>query len=126
MGDARGQAVAVYDEAAGRLTFARTADEVEGGRRGSVVDLAGVRREGVVYSGFEGAPSVPWHGDRIREVVFRDAVLPTSTAGWFKGQGDLRRVDGAGLLDLSRCADASGMFRDCRSLATLDVSWWAV
>ena len=118
-------AYAVLDDD-GTLTFVRSADHVEGGRRGSVVDLGGVRREGVVFAGFEDGGEAPWAAERIRAVAFEDAVRPVKTARWFAGQGGLRRVDGAGLLDLSSCVDASEMFRDCRSLASIDVSGWDV
>ena len=118
-------AYAVLDDD-GTLTFVRSADHVEGGRRGSVVDLGGVRREGVVFAGFEDGGEAPWAAERIRAVAFEDAVRPVKTARWFAGQGGLRRVDGAGLLDLSSCFDASEMFRDCRSLASIDVSGWDV
>ena len=128
MGDTRGQAVAVYDEADRTLTFARTADEVEGGRRGSVVDLGGVRHEGVVFAVDEASrrPDWPWldAARGVRKVEFVDDVRPASARGMFSGLYSLESVAGAGRLDLSRCSDASEMFWGCSSLATLDVSRW--
>ena len=69
-----------------------------------------------------------WYAIRkaVNHVVFDpsfDDVHPTSTSSWFKGMSSLTDITGLQYLHTDAVTNMSGMFYDCRQLATLDLSY---
>lgn len=61
---------------------------------------------------------------QVHKVVFQDEFSPTSTENWFTGMSNLTEFDNPQNLNFSNVTNASIMFDDCSSLASLDVSSW--
>lgn len=64
-------------------------------------------------------------GYHITEVVFQQAVenaMPTSTEDWFRNFSDLEQITGIEYLNTEYVTSMSGMFKNCSSLTSLDVS----
>ena len=68
----------------------------------------------------------PWYNGResILVVNFADKISPTSTAYWFWGCGNLKRVDNIQNLDTASITNMSYMFDGCWRLTTLDLSYF--
>ena len=66
----------------------------------------------------------PWYNEResVLMVNFLDKISPTSTAYWFWGCGNLKRVDNIQNLDTASVTNMSYMFDGCWRLTTLDLS----
>ncbi|MBQ6207949.1 MAG: BspA family leucine-rich repeat surface protein [Oscillospiraceae bacterium] len=68
----------------------------------------------------------PWYNERnsISAVNFTDKISPISTAWWFDGCFNLKRVDNIKKLDTASVTSMWRMFNGCYSLTELDVSYF--
>ena len=68
--------------------------------------------------------TTPWYDEResVLMVTFADTVKPASTAYWFYGCSNLRRVSKIDNLDTSNVTNMSWMFYQCGGLTALDLS----
>ena len=69
---------------------------------------------------WRGAPHI-YARTAVFDASFRD-FCPTTTAKWFQFLQSLKIIEGLEHLNTSQVADMSGMFFDCSSLTTLDLS----
>ena len=82
--------------------------------------------EGSDYSFFFGSNETPaWCSAKVTKVVFNSSfaeITPSSTANWFRGCTNLKTIEGIENLRADSVKTADGMFYDCKSLTTLDLS----
>ncbi len=82
--------------------------------------------EGSDYSFFFGSNETPaWCSAKVTKVVFKSSfaeITPSSTANWFRGCTNLKTIEGIENLRADSVKTADGMFYDCKSLTTLDLS----
>ena len=78
-----------------------------------------------------GATGTPWldsdnnidYTTEITNVIFKNELIGrTSLSGFFATCGNITSITGLNLLDTSEVTDVSGMFYNCASLETIDVS----
>ena len=60
--------------------------------------------------------------DNIKTVRFEGIVKPISCQGWFVAFINLTQIKNIENLDMSKCTNMMGMFSNCKSLTTLDLS----
>ncbi len=113
IGDVTPEAYAVFTEADSTLTFFY--DELRSTRSGTTYDLN------------TGANTPDWFENRynVSHVVFDPsfaAARPTSTYLWFVEMINMPSVTGLEHLNTSDVTDMAGMFANCESLSTLDLS----
>lgn len=116
--DLVGDAYAVYDVNTQVLTFFRGESGLYTNEQ--VVD------DKVYFAGFENGGYGRWvyHNlsyQKIKKIVFQDAVKPTSIRGWFENMPLLEEVD-MRKLDTSLVTSLYGFFHDCPNLRHLDIS----
>ncbi|MBR6034301.1 MAG: BspA family leucine-rich repeat surface protein [Clostridia bacterium] len=61
-------------------------------------------------------------GSYIQSVIFLNKVVPGSTSYWFGGMSQLSSITGMQYLNTCNVTNMSGMFYDCSSLTSLDLS----
>ena len=72
--------------------------------------------------GFVEIPTRPWGGSSVKTVNFLTKVKPHDVHNFFFECSQLVRIDNIENLDTSACTNMSGMFSNCHSLQTLDLS----
>lgn len=113
----RTEAYTVFDSSDGSLTFFR--DEKNKYTNNQVDETK------TYYTGIETNTEIPaWasNSSSITSVTFDDVIKPISTASWFYGCSALTTINGLDKLDTSKVTDMSGMFINCSSLTSIDVS----
>ena len=110
------ESYAVFDEATNTLTFKHDTNKPAG-----------------AFALNEGENTPGWYkpnGDRnntniIKKVVFDASFAnarPTSCYKWFRGCQDLTNIEGIEYLNTENVTNMDGMFQNCKSLTTLDLS----
>ena len=110
------ESYAVFDEATNTLTFKHDTKKPDG-----------------AFALNEGDNAPGWYkpnGDRnntniIKKVVFDASFAnarPTSCCEWFCGCQDLTNIEGIEYLNTENVTNMNGMFQNCKSLTTLDLS----
>ena len=110
------ESYAVFDEATNTLTFKRDTNKPDG-----------------AFALNEGDNAPGWYkpnGDRnntniIKKVIFDTSFAnarPTSCYNWFCGCTELTTIEGIEYLNTENVTNMNGMFQNCRSLTTLDLS----
>ena len=110
------ESYAVFDEATNTLTFKHDTKKPDG-----------------AFALNEGDNAPGWYkpnGDRnntniIKKVVFDASFAnarPTSCYKWFRGCQDLTNIEGIEYLNTENVTNMDGMFQNCKSLTTLDLS----
>jgi surface protein len=110
------ESYAVFDEATNTLTFKRDTNKPAG-----------------AFALNEGDNAPGWYkpnGDRnntniIKKVIFDTSFAnarPTSCYNWFCGCTELTTIEGIEYLNTENVTNMNGMFQNCRSLTTLDLS----
>ena len=110
------ESYAVFDEATNTLTFKHDTNKPAG-----------------AFALNEGDNAPGWYkpnGDRnntniIKKVVFDASFAnarPTSCYKWFRGCQDLTNIEGIEYLNTENVTNMDGMFQNCKSLTTLDLS----
>ena len=86
-------------------------------------------RPGSTYSIYEGMDDPEWYSDGssygVTKVVFDPSFAsarPTSTNSWFYEMYDLESITGMEYLNTSEVTNMAGMFSECTSLTSIDLS----
>jgi surface protein len=118
------EAYAVFDSSDGSFTFFR--DDKGKYTNGQV---SGTK---TYYTGFEditGETDPSWYNsdgyeqkNTIKTVVFKDKIKPKTCYDWFAYADALTSITGLDKLDTSAVTDMNGMFQNCSSLTSLDLS----
>lgn len=111
------------------LIFFRSFESYVAGDQ-TVVDIYGNEYTGTVYTNIENLPvqpnRPPWFSFRyeIITVIFADnqIIQPRNAINWFNDCWDLTTINNISNLDISNTINIAGMFSNCMSLISLDLS----
>ena len=110
------ESYAVFDEATNTLTFKHDTNKPTG---------AFALNEGYNAPGWYKSNGYVSNANTIEKVVFDASFAnarPTSCCKWFFGCTDLTNIEGIKYLNTENVTNMDGMFQNCKSLTTLDLS----